>query len=109
MLEELVRAEWYVYPCTYDELFCISCAEAQVAGACSITSNVGALATTNMGRQIHGNPSKTNNLGLYLEAIEGLASNKDSRYAEAKKVQEKAIKRFHPDNVLDQWDERVFK
>ena len=108
MLEEIMQAEWYVYPCIYDELFCISCAEAQVAGAYSITSNVGALATTNMGRQIPGNPSKDNSSILYLEALDYLITDKDARYVEAKETQKKAIERFHPNNVLDQWDKEVF-
>jgi glycosyltransferase involved in cell wall biosynthesis len=105
MLEELASADWYVYPCIYDELFCISCAEALVAGAYAITSNVGALATTSMGRQIPGNPPPTSQ---YLEAIGDMASDSNKRREIAKKIQELAIKRFHPDHILDQWDEKVF-
>ena len=39
------------------ELFCIAVAESQVAGAFPVTSDVGSLGTTNMGRVIHGHPS----------------------------------------------------
>ncbi len=48
---ELLRhereSEIHLYPCTYEELFCISSAETQMAGCYGITSSVGALATTN--------------------------------------------------------------
>jgi glycosyltransferase involved in cell wall biosynthesis len=53
-----LEAELMVYPCTYDELFCIAAAECQVAGAVPITSDAGALATTNrFGTIIPGNPA----------------------------------------------------
>jgi glycosyltransferase involved in cell wall biosynthesis len=48
---ELVRieseSEIHLYPCSYEELFCISSAENQVAGVYGITSSLGALPTTN--------------------------------------------------------------
>ena len=47
LVEEQMKAEVHAFPCTYDELFCISAAECQVAGAVPVTSDVGALDTTN--------------------------------------------------------------
>src|SRR5690606_19037815 len=48
---ELVRlqleSDVHIYPCIYDELFCISVAETQCAGAVPITSAAGAIRTTN--------------------------------------------------------------
>ena len=44
-----LEAEVHLYPCVYEELFCISVAESQVAGVLPITSDAGALRTTNMG------------------------------------------------------------
>ena len=41
------EAEVHLYPCIFEEQFCISVAESQVAGAYPITSNMGALKTTN--------------------------------------------------------------
>jgi hypothetical protein len=53
-----MQSDLMVYPCTYDELFCISAAECQVAGAVPITSDMGALVTTNLyGKIIHGDPN----------------------------------------------------
>jgi glycosyltransferase involved in cell wall biosynthesis len=47
LVEEQLKAEVMSYPGTYEELFCISAAECQVAGAVPVTSNLGALPTTN--------------------------------------------------------------
>lgn len=52
-----LEAEVLSYPCTYEELFCISAAEAQVAGALPVTTHAGALRTTNeFGIRITGDP-----------------------------------------------------
>jgi len=52
------QAELQLYPCTYDELFCISTAECQAAGVVPITSTLGALPTTNIyGIKVPGAPA----------------------------------------------------
>ena len=57
LVEEQFKAEIHAFPCTYDELFCIAAAECQVAGAVPVTSDMGALLTTNRyGLQVVGNP-----------------------------------------------------
>lgn len=54
------QAVLFPYPCIYEELFCISVAECQVAGCVPITSTSGALETTNIfGDKLAGDP-KTN-------------------------------------------------
>jgi len=63
--DDLIRlqleAEIHAYPCTYEELFCISAAECQVSGAIPITTNAGALRTTNeFGFIIPGDPRQPN-------------------------------------------------
>lgn len=49
--DELVKlqlsSDLQLYPCTYDELFCLAVAECQTAGAVPITSRAGAIDTTN--------------------------------------------------------------
>lgn len=47
LVQEQLKAVCMPYPCTYAELFCISAAECQVAGAVPVTSDLGALKTTN--------------------------------------------------------------
>lgn len=66
---ELVRyqleSDIQLYPCIYDENFCIATAECQVAGAYPITSNIGALRTTNR----YGTFADIGNLDSFLEPI----------------------------------------
>jgi glycosyltransferase involved in cell wall biosynthesis len=49
--DELIKfqleSEIMPYPCIYEELFCISAAECQVAGAFPVTTPIGALSSTN--------------------------------------------------------------
>lgn len=47
LVEEQLKAVCQPYACQYEELFCISAAECQVARAVPVTSSTGALATTN--------------------------------------------------------------
>lgn len=75
LVEEQQKAEVHPYPCIYDELFCISSAECQVAGAVSVTSEMGALRTTNeWGVRLAGNPAspawQEEFVELVVEAIE---------------------------------------
>jgi glycosyltransferase involved in cell wall biosynthesis len=103
LVEEQMMAEYHLYPCTYDELFCISVAESQVAGAYPITSSVGAVGTTNMGTIIGGHPDDPNWREKFLELVIAKMSG-DPR----SKIKNKAIKRFSLETVLKQWDEQVF-
>lgn len=107
LIEEQLKAEINVYPCIYDELFCIAIAESQVAGAYTISSPMGALATTNMGLTISGDLEAYATKEKYItEAVK--FCNFD--YTDTVKyIQEKAIKRFHPDTILRQWEEKIFK
>jgi len=107
-IEELLKAQLLVYPCEYEELFCISVAEAMVAGTYPITSWTGALGTTNMGTVIPEFPSQE-----FFENMKGEAlfclKNLDELKERQKKVKNKAIKRFHPDKIAKEWEERIFK
>jgi len=109
LLDIQLEADLYVYPCIYDELFCVSAAEAQVCGAYPITSNIGALATTNMGTIVTAHPqnNRTAFMNAFIRNIEERLQDENLKQ-EQEKVRQKAIKRFHPDNILKQWDELVF-
>jgi len=103
--EELIQiqqeAEFHLYPCVYEELFCISVSESQVAGAVPITSTTGALATTNrFGYKIEGNPVDKDFIDRFAECvIAQMVSNvrRDIRYF--------STEEFGIEHVLDQWDE----
>lgn len=65
-----LEAEVHAFPCTYEELFCISAAECQSAGAVPVTSAIGALSTTNQwGTLISGHPTDTNWQRQFVEVV----------------------------------------
>lgn len=109
--DELVRqqmmAQVHLYPCMYDELFCISVAESQVAGVYPITTSFGALGSTNMGMVLHGTPTDPKWVELFVEkAVEVL---KDSALGEKQeRLKELATNRFSPSRIIQEWDEKVF-
>lgn len=108
LIEYQLSADLLLYPCTYDELFCITAAEAQVAGAIPITSSYGALETTNeFGIQIKGSPTDPRWVEEFAHYAVGTLL--DPRLPERQRwVQEQAKKRFALDKILDEWEERVF-
>lgn len=104
---ELVReqklAQIQAYPCIYEELFCYSVAECQVAGALPIVSDVGALETTNMGIHITGDPRSDIWRKVFVESIVQTLQDKDLSDRQ-REVQEKAISRFSLTKILGEWD-----
>lgn len=108
---ELVRiqqeADIHLYPCIFEEMFCISVAESQVAGVLPISSDYGALPTTNMGRVIHGNPQDPNWQDVFIRnAVELLTDPKLAQKQEY--VRETSRRRFSIENILNKWEELVF-
>ena len=99
-----LSADMLLYPCVYEELFCITCAEAQVAGAFPITSNSGAIQTTNMTSGLLGNVSSRNFKEQFITKILSATSNRDKLEAERKVMMAKAIKRFSVETILDEWE-----
>lgn len=107
-IEEQMKADILAYPCTYEELFCISCAESQVAGAYPITSNIGALETTNMGKWIHGQPKDINWMTEFKKSVVEFLTDRKRLEAERKHIMERARERFSIERILKEWDEKVF-
>lgn len=104
-LEELVQAQVFFYQSNYDELFCISAAEAQVAGCRTITSSTGSLPTTNMDIVIPGDGDDGNMDSIYLDVLRTLELSNEKLH----QIQVKSINRFSPEKILDQWEKKVFK
>jgi glycosyltransferase involved in cell wall biosynthesis len=107
LVEEQLKAELHLYPCKYDELFCIAVAESQVAGVYTVTSDYGSLPTTNMMTIHKGDPRQV--IGDYLLSAKQFVNMSEYSHEYIKEIQEKAIQRFHPDTILKQWNEKVFK
>ena len=98
--EELVslqlKASRMFYPCTYDELFCIAIAEAEVAGVHVVSTGMGACATTNMCDVT----TPEHFVGACKEAL-AIPANHDT-------IRNNALARFSPKVVLEQWDKLIF-
>ena len=104
MVIEQMKAEVQAYPSTYDELFCYAVAECSVAGAYPITSTTGAIATTNMGTLVGGNPLDPRWASAYAEEV-----IKVLRLPELPEMRSKvslmAKERFSLERIMKQWDE----
>lgn len=106
LVQEQLKAQIHYYPSTYEELFCIAVAESMVAGVLPITTNVGALETTNMGILIQ-NPNKEIEKQILVQTTVEYLNN--PRLCEIQKdVQRKALERFGLTNILEQWNKKVF-
>ena len=107
LVEEQLKAQIHYYPCTYEELFCIAVAESQVAGALPIATSCGALESTNMGVIIDGDARDVNTQAMFVEkTVEYL--NHRSLPKIQKALQAKARKRFSPERILKEWNEKIF-
>lgn len=109
--EELIRvqmeADLHLYPCVYDELFCISVAESQVAGAFPVTSDTGSLATTNMGRVLHGNPQDPKWQDTFVRNVVELL--RDPKLPEKQGwIRDVSAKRFSVEGIVKTWRREVF-
>lgn len=102
-------ADVLAYPCVYDELFCIAVAEAQVAGALPVTSEIGAVETTNMAVKVKGNPRIPMWYTDFVDAVVRFLSLGDNmKEAIRQDNMEVARERFSIDRILGIWDEVVF-
>ena len=108
LIQEQMKAQIHYYPCSYEELFCIAVAESMVASTLPITTPIGALETTNMGVIIDGNAADSITQQMFVQTtIEMLRD--PNLCGMQNKVKEMALQRFGIDNIMKQWDEKVFK
>lgn len=101
-----LQADIHAYPCIYEEMFCISAAECQVAGAVPLTSTRAALRTTNsFGFPLEGNPDDG---GWLLEWADRLCDLLTTDYhildPWRKEMQKAARERFGWSTIADQWE-----
>jgi len=102
-----LQSEVLPYPCTYEELFCLSVAEAQVAGCFPVTTPVGALATTNeFGIQITGQPTSPMFVEEFSERVAGLVTTERTFLENRLKPMIAAAKiRFDWNRIAGVWEE----
>lgn len=100
LIAEQSTAEFHLYPCVYDELFCISVAESQVAGAYPVTSEIGAVKTTNrFGTKIPGSPTSSQFVHDFAEKVIEMMQS-DSR----PNIEAEAKAEFDHNRVLEEWE-----
>lgn len=100
------QAEVLLYPNIYEELFCVSLAECQVAGAIPVVSEIGALKTTFMyGHQIDGNPTTPDFSERFIAAAIYAFNNPSCREEGMKASRE----RFDWDKIAASWESKIFQ
>lgn len=105
LVQEQLAAQVHIYPCTYNELFCISAAECQVAGAIPVTSAQGALPTTNeWGTVLEGNPMDGAWHQKFIDAVLSAMYRSDSMKVD---VRAGARARFDWDTICEQWEHLI--
>jgi glycosyltransferase involved in cell wall biosynthesis len=107
MVTEQLLADVQSYPCIYNELFCYSIAECQVAGAYPVTSSVGAVETTNMGTQVGGNPADPRWADLYVSTVIDVMTNPHLKEMQ-RDTQQLAKERFSLDKIMKKWDSVLY-
>ncbi len=100
-----LESEIMFYPGDYEELFCIACAECQVAGAIPITSGAGALPTTNqsgLGKVIFGHPrvQRDEFVGEVVSLLDEHVNLRDDQA----RMQLYARGRFNWDKICSEWE-----
>jgi len=105
LIEIQKQSQILAYPCVYDELFCIAVAETQFAGVYPMTSDYGALVTTNMGYQLPGLPTDLGWQERYAQDIIDLLKQPDILAERQLEVQKLARDRFDITKILAKWEE----
>lgn len=102
-----MESSLHLYPCVFEEMFCISVAESQVAGVLPVTNNAGALPTTNMGRMLYGNPSDPTWVETFVKNVVELLNDPDLDKKQDW-VRSVAMSRFSTETIVAKWDKEVF-
>ncbi len=105
LVKEQLAAQVHSFPCKFKELFCISVAECQVAGAWPVTSNIAALPTTNQwGTIIWGNDFDYQWGRSYIDSLVDVLQLEK---AAIENMQNQAKKRFDWHRICEQWEDLI--
>lgn len=101
-----MSSEIMAYPCMDEELFCISVAECQVAGAVPVTPDIGALSTTNEFGILVQEPVKSGGfVAAYAERVIALLGpHHDYLEKRRENMMRDARRRFNMETIADQWE-----
>jgi glycosyltransferase involved in cell wall biosynthesis len=107
LVEEQMKSQALIYPCTYNELFCIAVSEAQYAGCYPITTSCGALPTTNMGTVVKWDATDPRGDRLFVDVIKSTLEDVNFE-KRVKDLKFSAWKRFNPYTIASFWEESIF-
>jgi glycosyltransferase involved in cell wall biosynthesis len=107
LVQEQMLSQALIYPCTYNELFCIAVSEAQYACCYPVTTSCGALPTTNMGTVVNWDANDVRGDRLFVDALKSILNNPEFD-KKVEEVQFKAWKRFNPYTITSFWETEVF-
>lgn len=107
LVQEQLRAQIQSYSCIYEELFCYAVAECEVAGTLPVTSDIGALSTTNMGVRITGNPHSDEWRNAFVASIVHILQSPDLEERQ-KELRHEAMERFSLKRIMKQWEDEAF-
>lgn len=114
LVKHQTQAQIHLYPMALGpqvlpELFCISSAECQVAGAYSMTSEIGALATTNeFGFILPGNPDDPAWQRAYTQIVIATLLDQDRLTRKASEGAKLARRRFDWERICTEWEEVIW-
>jgi len=77
LAEAWAKAEYWLYPCTFEETFCLTALEAAITKTCVISNNLAALGETvsDRGLIIHGNPNEEEWQNECIEKIKNISDS----------------------------------
>jgi len=105
LAKKQLEAQILLYPCIFEEMFCISAAECQVAGAIPVTPPVAALETTNeFGVLVPGHPNDPGWLNHYAELIIKMMVDQEGQAAIRDEMMPAAANRFRWDRICAEWE-----
>lgn len=109
LARELQRASVWLYPShNFDETYCISAVEAQLAGAIPVTSNRGALAeTVGSGVIIEGTIGQAGVAEAYAQAIVDALTAQEEQLAELRATVREAAPAHDWSEISGRWAEEV--
>ncbi len=109
LLEELSRSGFLLYPNTFDETSCIAAIEAQACGAVVVTSaKAGLKETVNDGETgycIDGEPSSESYRREFVEAVTGLAQNRDRHRQMSEAARSRAFRNYSWRSIANEWSQ----
>jgi len=104
LVKQQLQADVLSYPGTYEELFCLAIAEAQVAGAIPVTTDIGAISTTlETGFSSPLRPKTPQYDKWFVDTIVGLLSDRAELERLQKEARQKAIERFSYERIANEW------